>query len=785
MPKIPTILANDASGFTPQSATAQALPTGLDSLSQGLMQASGAVGQLAENRLTIEKKRKDVEEAKWEGDNLYTEMKHLTEWQANPQNSNDPNYAENFKNYAESRIKEYTAAAPSKEAKRNIENRLRSFTLGRYSEALGVTERTRQEQSKDSIVSQTAFALGMTRESQGVPGVDVLGESETARADIHKSIDRMFTTPTLAGKFHAYVDSEFAVGLATADAEVAKSIVTNSTSIEEGDKPALLSKIESLNRSQNSINLANLTKVRMDHMATVEAGNSKEKLPISFYSQFPNPTQEKKEDDLRIDAYVSARENTTRIGPMNGAAASAELEKLRKGIKSTEDKASVAITHNQILEASKAREDDRVTWLNTYNPEVIAASRGLDTSVPGSEGYLETRRNINQTVLKYQGYPAPGAENPEYYLNRASGDRSLMTQGEAQSNADYINSASPKEVLERIQSVMQSYPDPEHQFIAFNDMVKLGRAGIKEEYQALWQNKDQPFAQTLTEALTGASSLAKLNTDVRKDLSKAIDGNSTWKFYEQALGGARADEALGFKKAIEAMSNKYITDGDKPEIAAKKAINQVMNATMGVTSANGRPLVVSRTREEGKPPRTDAEIKRIGNDLHVALRDVDIRVIDQTNFTQLLGRVSDKETDIARLQLLRDSVTKTGIWKTTNDGQGATLFVTGDNGNPFEVHDREGRAFRVNFDDLPHFISVVGRDTPFAVAPGEKVEVNQIWGDNPFSPAKTYPLQEYKWPDHALTAKGAAARFDALLGIYQKKTYWPSNTYMKMTQPGK
>ncbi len=45
-------------------------------------------------------------------------------------------------------------------------------------------------------------------------------------------------------------------------------------------------------------------------------------------------------------------------------------------------------------------------------------------------------------------------------------------------------------------------------------------------------------------------------------------------------------------------------------------------------------------------------------------------------------------------------VTRNAYWASNNDGQGVTLHMKDQNGDPFEVRDKKGNPFSIAFDDM-------------------------------------------------------------------------------------
>lgn len=768
MARIPSILADKNLRATPQSPSAQPVDSGFGALAGGLMNASQAAETAMAAQAQIDSKRQNAIDAQWEGDSLFQEANYLNKWQS--EHSTDPDYAEAFLKHATERIKTYEEATPSKRAKANISQRLKSFVASRYDQALGVTERNRMEGAKESVISQTSFALGNLRTSKNLPGVDVLREAETSRLDILRNIEGMFpNSPETVRKLSAYTDAEMALGMAPLDKELAQDTIKNSKHIEESDKPTLLYKIDVLSKAQDQANLDSTNRTRRDHLATVEAGNARGKLPLSLYSVYDNPAQEKEKDDFKIDVYNDVHDYTVKIAPLNSAATARELNKLQKNVSSERQKLVLDALGNQMIEIGRMREKDRANWLRTYNPEIRALEQQMIGLDPNDVQYKSLSRQVFAAMDKYQGFAPTGAKDADLYLGLATNDRTLMSKEEAARSASQINQGTGDDAVSRLNQVLAQFPDLDQQMIAFNDMVGT-TDGIKPEYQLLWQNKDQWFASSYAKALSDAKSLAKLSDETKNKFSDAINANPTWiKFEHAARMAGRIEEAAGFKSGIMTYAN-YLQgqNQSKLETAVNDSVNHLLSSTLGFTSVNGRSLMVYKpTLKQTK--RTDDDINDLGRRLGVSLRHLDPREVNQEKFTGL-QIIHPDEFNTDRLQALRDVITRTGFYVNENDGQSVTLFVVGNDGIPFQLRDRDNKAFQIFFDEVPDWWRDPGTEFTDFLLP-LRGQFSGLPGKIQVVPEKTYPLRE--------GYNESVNWFDKILGWPEKQTHWPTTIFKR------
>lgn len=767
MARPPTILADPQLPAAMQSPSAQAVSSGLGDVAVGLSQLSRSVEGSMVVQGNLDKQRQARENAKWVGDSLYQEMNSLNKWQS--ENNADPDYAEKFLNYANERIQLYSKSAPNKNAQRDIESRLKQFVAARYDQALGVTERTRMDRSRESVISQTSFTLGTIRDAKNLPGVDVMREAETSRLDIRDNIQKLFPgQPEVARRMSAYVDAEIALGVAPLDKSEAERIINESTDIEQADKPTLLYKVGVLAKAQDQANVDQTSQIRRDHLAMVEAGNSREKLPLSLYSVYEDPRSEKAKDDKKIDILNDTHDHVTKIAPLNRSAMNRELNKLQKSV-TTEHKSLVLENlARQMVSIDRMRENDRVGWMRQYNPEVRALEQQLVGADPTSPQYKSLTEQVNSAILKYQGYPPdPKAADADLYLSLATNDRSLMSKEESAEHAASVNQGDANAVVQKIDEVLSQFPNIDQQMVAFNDMVELtGNDAIKPEYQLLWQNKGMWFVQHYAKALSDSKSLAKLTDETRTNIDNAVDSNSVWKQFESSLISAgRLSEAQAFKSGVMIYAN-YLQNLNQNKItdAANDAVNQLISSTLGFAEVNGRSLMVYRPGLE-KEKRTDADIRDLGRRLTVSLSQLDPREVNQERFGGLQNLHPD-EFNIDRLQALRDVITRTGFFVNENDGQSVTLFVVGDDGLPFQLRDRNNRAFQIFFSDVPDY-------TYFSGVPGGApfMGVDGLEQSSKILPQSTYPLR--------MGYNESVSWFDKMLMWPEKQTHWPMTIFKR------
>lgn len=779
MARIPTLLSNDslqAPSFTARPDDSSFNSTlGLGQVAGGLERLSDGVTDLANTAALIKRQRANEVDQRWIGDSIYSERNHLNAWQADPKNNGSEDFATEFKKYAESRFKEYEGAAPSKQAAAQYKEHIQSFVEQRYASALLTSERTRVENTKDSIINQTSLTLSTFRGAGGTPNVDSRVELQESHQDIHARIEQIYgeTDPALRRKLGAYVDAEIALGLGSVDPDSAKQMIKNSGDLEESAKVTLINKIESMESDLMSAGRDDFNKFRGDYQILVREGKRKDSIPLSEYQQYYDKNTAAKlkaADDERIQVYTEVNEEFGKLSGTSVDHQNTELAKKKSGLTTTKDDAVLQLLAHKLSETQELQKKDPVSWLAKYNQEVTGKIKEVVAATTTA-----TLQAKNAAILKYQGAPPDGAKDPERYLNLPILDRKVMSLDEVTKSQAFINQGTPPEVIKRIEQVLASYVGFED--VAFDNMVD-GPDGIKQEYRLVWQNKDQWWVQSFIGALGESKGLSVLTDERKGELSTEVDQNTSWKIFEQAMIGpdpGKAGEIAGFKRAIMTYANYFAaSQGLKINEAVKHSVDHLINSTTGSTKVNGRPIIVMKDNP-GRPPRTDEEIIDIGRRLTVSLKDLDPREINQEKFG--LHEFGTDEKNIDRLQALRNFVTRNGHFVPSQDGQSMLLYVAGDAGIQFPVTDKNNRQFAIQLNDLPMFEAFrTGSFVPGASSVAYDLDISKDPSLRYRSLGLEAPKDTYQLQDFPPTAGFLDKTLWHWGGNYSKSTYWPTNS---------
>jgi hypothetical protein len=772
MPEIPSITANEPlrTGNTSVEASPQDFGPNPGVLAHGMLAASEGLSRLGGDLAIANKHKKLLDDAKWVNDSLFQEKNYHSEWMAQQENNTAEDYAAKYLEMAKDRIETNVKAAPNGQAAAQLKMHLQNMVSSNYNAALKTTEETRLTGAIQSIDQYLSNSLGTYRNNLNIPNVDPAPQLYQDREHILEFINTYFgdTSPKTAAKLREHVDVQFTLGAMRDHPGLSKLLIGTSPNLSEETRATLQNKFDAEQKAGNRLTMDSFERERENYVDSVMQGKNTAKLPIERYEGvYPGDMAQikKREDDEKIDTYNRANSTFDEWKGLNAATQSARFSKLVKSANGTEDKNVIHLLGLKLRDELKQQDENPVAWLTENNLEVQQTRQGLDVAVDPQQAKVERQRYVD-TLLKYQGYAPKDDPHPEQYLNKPTNDRHVLTQAEFDEQVNTINRGSPKEAIAKIRQVVDKFSDPVHQMMAFNDLVSMNgpNKGLRQEYQILWQNKDFWWADHLASIFSNGEAISKLDDTKKQDMLKVVDLNPTWRQFSEALIGGdfeRAKEIEGFKNGVMIYAQALTSSGKTMKQATDQAIQMVIGSTLGFTRVNGRSLAIPRDYTPGKRA-DDAEVQDLGRRLGVALRDIDVREIDQTPFTALtpLGN----EQRVERLQALQDIVTSQGFYMMENNGQAVSLWVPGDHGIPIQVRDKKNEPLVIYFDEVPDFKSVQTypsiEGAPIAGQPPNVVPRTGIF---PEVPQKTYNLQE---------TTGSLFGLGEALGTKRTKTNW-------------
>lgn len=768
MPEIRTYEAGESSRTGPAIAYANTEDFGagvaraLAEVGEGADRASSGLAHIANTANVMNRRRQALEETRWAGDTYEATKRSISEFMANPENNTKDSFAQDLDRHNQDIFKGIDPqTAPTPRAFEMFKQNYWSFAGGKYAQALNVGYQNTVNNNITSINSQVNDAVTAYHNFKKVDEDVATHDMVDSVAHIGQNIEGSFRklAPTIADRLQSDLITQATLAVMTNDPRAAKTLLDSSSSVDEQTRRTLNREIEQQLRSKDIVATEAFNNQRTDHLVGVEQGKSRDKIPISTYKQFYPDDQaqvQKSRDDNYIDAQNKANDILQKIGPQNSEAQLKELNALKSGVNNEQDAEVFKKVHQETVKNLKMQEQNPAGWLFQYNPTIKhLAQDAQDARDDQRMGKIQT---LNDAVMRFQGPPPPGAKEDEksQYLDRPMNDRHLMTLDEATQSASDLNQSTPREFIKKMGEVLSRYPDSQHQYVAFNDMVTIpsGRGGLRQEYQLAWQNKDAWWLDTYLGAVAAGKDI-KLPEDVKKDVTKRIDANTTWLQFQSAMIGdnfSRASEISGFREGIQQYAHALISQGKSIKESGDGAVKMLISETLGITKVNGKPMIVLRDQGEKVPKMSDMEVTDLGRRLSVGLEQVDPRKIDQRPFAalQIFGK---DEQHLPRLQALRDQITARGFFQTGPDGRSASLYMTDDNGMIFQVRDRGNRPLSINFRDLPLFKHFTTQEW-MANLPGMPAERGFIppKPSIPDRPSKHYDLLQQGYGDGGYNA---------------------------------
>lgn len=691
---------------------AQPIAQGLENVSGSLLNVAENLDRASRQKELIQREKKTRDDVSWTGEAAFQLKNYLNEWMTNPDNNGKDTFSSDFMKLYNDQVEGYQADAPSTEARQMFTNHMQSFVSSKYDQALDITERTKTSNALDSINKQVDFALDDYRKTGALPGSDPDSELLMSMSQIHDNVNQTFgkLAPKLRDRVTAEVASDFILAASQQNPDLAQQILDQSPSVDEKQRLQLQARIDQQSEVKDIVERDSFNRLRDNHLVQVEHGVTRETIPLDQYKLYYDSKEaviKKREDDQKVDVLLGSRDM---IDSISGMAASYQVEALNKyhdKIDDTTKENIYSLVMPQIKQEIQLQSKNPVAWLQQYNPEVKTLSERASNS-PESDRVVSLNER-NSSILKYQGPPPVDAssDDKKLYLDVPLSQRHLMRSDEAESSVATINSGKPGETMQKIAQVLEQYPDDTHKMIAFNDLVTVPSEGkkLRQEYQLVWQNKDAWWIDTFVGALQQSGPLKSMSEEKTKDLEKFLDNDARFASFKRAIIGdnfQRAHEIEGYRNGIMMYARAMMTSGMRDRDAMKLASDRLIGETLGFADVNGSPLAILKQRPLASlPPRTDEEVADLGRRMSIALQYIDPRKIDQRNFPGL--RQLGEEPRVERMQALRNMITSRGFFQTSPDGQGATLYFHDDSGLQFQVSDKSGNPFTVDFENVPKF----------------------------------------------------------------------------------
>jgi hypothetical protein len=728
---------------------------GLGAVAEATDRLSGTFSRLAvvqeQERLRVKSRADQL----WAGERGEILRRNWSTWLSQPEQVADPTVSSRFLSKAKEDVDAELQQAPSPEAADTLKLHIDGSVTSAYGESLTLGRRAGLARAVESLELRAQSTTSLLR--AGSSHDDFFAASASLHQDIDASVGSISTEA--AKRLHESVALDHIYAAIDEDPALARALIDQSQHIDERQRHLLRKTLDAAMESTTHEQKYRFGVARENARALWESGKNFEPIPeeqyVATYGADLGKVR-KEEDDAHLRIWNRTFKEYNDIRGKTPQTQMGRLEHLSNALGGAEDALVLKYLTEKVSQNQRLLAADSVAWLADNNDEIQRITQKIQSVSEAERGPLLRERTI--ALLKYQGPPPIGAppQEADKYLALPEQLRSVLSVGEAEQYAAMFNSGAPSEMKQQLAQLAARFPDEQHQIIALNDMVRLpkGERGVKQELQLAIQNRDAWWLDQYLAAISQSKELAALSDVERTRLEATLTSNGTWQAFQRSIIGdnfQRADEVLGFKNGIIAMTRALMRSGKSEKAAVTAATNMLINESLGFTTVNDRSLIVPRQRSlSDRSPRTDEEIQDIGRRLGVALSFIDPAKIDSTPLN-----LPKELSTIDRIQRVRDQVVTSGFFQPMPDGQGATLYFEDELGGLVQARDRKGRAFIIKYDELPGFSQTTYAPTVAPSGPSMSLTPRQI----PMTPGGVDDLIEKTGSD--------------LLGTTQYRTHWP------------
>lgn len=700
---------------------------------------------------SIQKQAQHVADTNWASTAYESEKLGLAKFMSDPANNQADNFSDKIQTYLQSRNDQYAQLdpQPSPKAMQMFHDTFSRYSSEKVADSYRMDVNNKVKNGITNTSDQISNAVESYREMSGIPGYDASKDLADSYMQISSGIEKSFRdfSPNVADQLQTEVAKQSVVAMMDNNPKGARTLLDNVSTIDPELRKSLNREIDTAQFSQNVVERDAFNRTRDDHLKNAMMGNDDGtpvlKIPIETYQQWYPPEKAeaaKEADDNHIDTYNKANSIYQDLSDKQANYQKNAVNDLFLNRKDVNDQDIFSIVHQRIQQNMEMQDKDPVKWLQTNNPSIKALQDAYQHAPDDQKA--GAMASLNDAILKFQGMPDAGASDKEkaMYLDKPINDRHLMGIDNATQNASFLNNATPTEFIKKMGDIMGQYPDSDHQYTAFNDLVTMPSKGeaLKQEYQFAWQNKDAWWLGTYVGAL-GAGKGVAVPEDKNKEIQKVLNTNPTWNQFRSTMIGdnfQRGEQIAGFQQGLQKLSEAFVTQGTPPTAAVDKAANLLIKSTMGFTKVNGNPMML--LRDQGGSAKLDQPgIDDIGRRLSLSLRDIDVSKIDEKPFLPL--HIFGKDPDApGRQEALKNYVTANTFFQTGPDGQSASLYAKDANGQAFQIRDTDNKPFNMKFADLPKYT--------YTNTPNSMMFTDDLPHDDSPTVLKSHPFKTYPTP---------------------------------------
>lgn len=668
----------------------------------------------------IEQRQKE-QELHWAADQETAINDKLIAWQS--ENWHREDYGDAYRKFADDTLAEHEKEAPNSRAVEALRRSVVPVIQRKWASALETAEQTRIRNfqaselagaTKDADAFRLQYQIGHTEDARDILSHQIANRLERVDVAYGK------VAPGMANELKEKVVVAGVLGALESDPVFAKEVLDANRNVDPQTRTVLLNKIEAA-----STQIDEVAAFRFQSQLETELKNAKDsgaQVVIRPKSDFAFL---KKHSDLSYERYAQqAKEQNAVVkewNDMRGASPEWQAQRREELRKQGKSEVGMALDRNiEHVRADIARGNAAGHIAANYEDV-----RGLFNSAASAVTPEERRAKTEQAYsmsLFYQG-AVPRDENgnnilsddqTRKFLNIPTGAQHVLSVEGANKRGAELNAMSPQDLMLWVKNTPAEYGNEKLAAIAFNDLATLPSEGNRLP-AAVQLAAAMPSPELAVKFLgtVKASKDIKPMPDVtakefRDHLYNKTDGK--WNAFRRTFNGDNNQrQALldDFESAVLKYSYALNGEGLSPKDAVKKAFTDTIDSSFGFAEINGTPMMVLKNRGDGKPLRTDAEVKNIGQRLARELVRVPIDQMDMNDSLKrtIFPNLNDALPKEKKDQYVMDAITSRGFWVTEPHGQSVTLYIADESGKGTvqQLRDKRGQPFEIAFDDMPSF----------------------------------------------------------------------------------
>ncbi len=664
---------------------------------------AGVLSQLAERK----QKEKDLT---WATENLTAASRKIIERRAEDDKNPTETQGEDFLKFGNELVSEMSKNAPSAKAARLFKEHADGFVTRTYDDALRAGERTRLINADTANLRSAAnivetYKLTADLDSPDGAARDIAPLVRVQMASIEERFGK--SAPALARRMKETLAEEIAFGTAATNPVFARQFVKGAP-ISEEKRVALYSRIDTIENSAMAFERWRFGKDLDETLkvAAITGDIVPEIKPESFKSRFGEHWQiayQGFEDHRQL--VNTANQTFAEVASYNSSEQARRIVDI--SVNGTADQKQAIPEMVQRQKAAAALQlKDPVSWQMQHDPDVQANFALVDGAPDNMKPQATAAAYYH--MMERQGMPPEDAPNPKQYLGHAKAH--ILTAAQADERKRAINAAGIDDKLHFLSQLETEFGNTELANVAYSDMLELGDEKLSVAFRFAGTITDLNTRKDFVAAQSAAKADKKLDEQKAREYLDVLDNSKDWEHFQMGWLGEALEgttDAADAKQALLAYAQSLVVKhGMKPADAMKTAVQRVISDNYGFADVHSHIIPIARHRPNGGLKRTDEDIAGIQRGLRNSLFNVPVAelalenpITKQPYFPTLSPSFDQKkETD---QQVLRNLVSATGFWSTSQDGESVTLMSAEPQTGGFALLNKNGETFTLRLDDIP------------------------------------------------------------------------------------